>query len=157
MQGDRREGHILGRSSVERERRLWAELRLVAARAGVEWLAGRGPEYDRQRGLHLHTVMYLPTAEAMRDAVGVVERLTGAPAEWIDTDGRTVSGFGRKHHGVVARSACGGWLLQRHLETKGGDGLTIAAYAAKGNGKAAVEGQHRLSNALAALAKKAAA
>ena len=155
--GDRRDGHILGLGAVERERRLWAELRLVAARAGVPWLAVRGPEYDRQRGLHLHVALHLPTVAAMRDALGVVERLTGAPAEWIDTGGRAVRGLGRRHHGVVARSACGGWFLQRHLESKGGDGLAIAAYAAKGDGKAAVAGQHRLSNALAALAKQAAA
>lgn len=154
--GYRREGHILGLGPVERERRLWAELRLVAARAGVPWLAVRGPEHDRRRRLHLHAVCHLPNVKAVRDAINEVDRLTGAPAAWIAPAGRTLRGDGRTNHGVVAMSACGGWFLQRCIAGKG-SGIGIAAYAAKGDGKAAVEGQHRLSNALAALARQAAA
>lgn len=156
--GDRREGHILGLGVVERERRLWAGLSLVAKRAGVPWLALRGPEHSRQRGLHLHLAFHLPVADvtALRDAIGTVERLTGSPAEWIDTAGRTERGAGGRCRGVVARSACGGWLLQRTVATIG-DGSGIAAYAAKGDGKAQVAGQHRLSNALSALARQAVA
>jgi hypothetical protein len=157
LQGDRRDGHILGLAPAERDKRLWAALRLCAARAGVDWVAARGPEHDRRRGLHLHVVLHLPDARAIRDCMGVVEKLTGAPAEWADMRGRSMRGLGRRHHGVVARSACGGWFLQRHIAAAGGDGLGIAAYAAKGDGKAAVEGQHRLSNALKALAQQAAA
>jgi len=152
--GDRRSGHILGLSPIERERRFWSDLRMVAARAEVPWLAMRGPEYDRQRGLHLHVALHLPTVDALRDALNVVERLTGAPAEWIATEGRTVRGLGRQHRGVVARSACGGWFMQRHLGETSSNAL--AAYAAKGDGKAAVEGQHRLSNALVAITRQAA-
>ena len=157
LHGDRLDGHILGLSPVERERRLWSELRLVAARAGVPWLAARGPEYDKQRGPHLHIALHLPNVAAMRDALGVVARLTGAPAERTDMRGWSMRGLGRRHYGVVAVSACRGWLMQRHIEAMGGDGLAIAAYAAKGDGKAAVAGQHRLSNALSALARQAAA
>ena len=151
--GDRREGHCLGVPAVERERRLWRVLRLVAVRARVPWLAARAPEHDKARGLHLHMVLHLPDAAAIRDAIGQVERLTGAPAEFVDTSGRKVRGLGRRHHGVVARSACGGWLWQRNIEALGGGGIGIAQYAAKGTGKAAVEGQHRLSNELSALAR----
>jgi hypothetical protein len=48
--GDRRRGHILAKSIVERETHLWSELRQVAARAGVAWIAARAPEYDKTRG-----------------------------------------------------------------------------------------------------------
>lgn len=153
--GDRRDGHMLGLGPVGRERRLWAELRLVAVRAGVPWLAARGPEHDKRRRLHLHAGFHLPNVAAIRDAINEVERLTGAPAAWITPAGRTLRGNGRTNYGVVAMSACGGWFLQRCIAGKG-SGVGIAAYAAKGDGKAAVEGQHRLSNALVALARQAA-
>ena len=153
--GERLPGHCLGLPAVERERRLWAALQLVAARAGVPWLAARGPEYDRRRGLHLHIAMHLPDAAAMRDALAAVERVTGAPAEWADMAGRTVHGHGRRHHGVVALSSCHGWLLHHHVAGPGGSAVTLAAYAAKGDGSARVDGQHRLSNALSSLARQA--
>lgn len=152
--GDRRSGHILDLPAAERDRRLWSGLRMVSARAGVPWLAARGPEHDRRRRLHLHAVVHLPNVAALRDAIGEVERLTGAPAAWIIPAGRTMRGNGRTHHGVVAMSACGGWMLQRRIDGKG-NGHGIVAYAAKGDGKARVEGQHRLSNELAALVRKA--
>ena len=156
VEGERREGHVLGLPAVERERRLWSALRLVAARARVPWLAVRAPEHDTRRDLHLHVALHLPDAAAIRDAIGVVERLTGSPAERVDMRGWSVRGGGRTHYGVVARSGCGGWFLQRRVEALGGSGVALVAYAAKGDGKAAVEGQHRLSNALSALARSAA-
>jgi hypothetical protein len=153
--GERQDGHILGLPAVARERRLWAALRLVAARAGVPWLAARGPEHDRGRGLHLHVALHLPDSAAIRDAITAVERITGAPAEQVDLRTWTVRGRGGRHHrGVVAVSACRGWLIQRHVETLGGDGKGLLRYAAKGDGSAAVEGQHRLSNELVALVKR---
>lgn len=156
VEGERRDGHCLGLPAVERERRLWSALRLVSARAGVPWLAARAPEHDTRRGLHLHLALHLPDAASIRDALGVVERLTGAPAERVDMRGWSVRGGGRTHHGVIARSDCGGWFLQRRVEVLGGSGAALAAYAAKGDGKALVEGQHRLSNGLSALAQAAA-
>jgi hypothetical protein len=155
MGGDRREGHILGRPAVTRERRVWSALRLVAARARVPWLAGRGPEHDQTRGLHLHLVLHLPDTAALRDAIAVVERLSGAPAEWTDMRGRTVHGLGRGHRGVVACSACRGWFMQRNDPEWGGT-AALLAYVAKGTGSDRVEGQHRLSNELVALTKSAA-
>lgn len=155
--GDRRPGHILDVDAVEREKRLWSELRLVAARAGVEWIAARAPERDRTRGLHVHVALHLPDTRALRDALDVVERLTGAPAVWCDMRGRSLRGGGRNTHGVVAKSACGGWLLQRHVEAAGGSGVALATYTAKGTGKTKVEGQHRLSNSLSALSRQQAA
>ena len=153
--GERRHGHVLGLEPVAREQRLWSALRLVAARARVPWLAARAPEYDRRRALHLHLALHLPGTAAFRDAIEVVERLTGAPAERVDMRGGSYPGGGRTHRGVVAWSGCRGWLLQRHVEPLGGSGVNLAAYAAKGDGKAAVKGQHRLSNALSALARAA--
>lgn len=152
--GDRRPGHILDVDAVKREKRLWSELRLVAARAGVEWIAARAPEHDRTRLLHMHITLHLPDTRALRDALDVVERLTGAPASWCDMRGRTLRGGGRATRGVVAISACGGWLLQRHVEAAGGSGVALATYAAKGTGKTKVEGQHRLSNSLSALSRQ---
>lgn len=148
-----RGGPIVGLPAVAREKRLWADLQQVAARAGVPWLAARGPEYDRTRGLHLHIVLHLPDARALRDAIASVERRTGAPAAWCDMRGRTLRGGGRVTHGIVAKAAHGGWLLQRHVDAAGGTGVDLARYAAKGDGKATVEGQHRLSNALSALVR----
>jgi hypothetical protein len=154
--GERRDGHVLGLPAVARERRLWSALRLVAARAGVPWLAARGPEHDRGRGLHLHVALHLPDATAIRDAIAAVERLTGAPAERVDLRTWTVRGRGGRHHrGVVAVSGCNGWLMQRRIEALSG-GAGLLRYAAKGDGEAEVEGQHRLSNELVALVKRAA-
>jgi hypothetical protein len=126
MAGDRRDGHVLGAPERDRERRVWSALRLVAARARVPWLAARGPEHGRTRGLHLHLVLHLPDAAALRDAVTVIERLSGAPAEFLDARGKTVGGLGRRHLGVVARSGCGGWMLQRNDPQAGGTGALLA-------------------------------
>lgn len=156
IEGDRRDGHLLGKPAVERELHLWSDLRLVAARARVSWLAARAPEYDSGRGLHLHVAMHLPDATAIRDLIGVVERLTGAPAELVDMRGWSERRGARTHYGIVARSACRGWMVQRHIEGLGGSGAILSAYCGKGDGVAHVEGQHRLSNALSALVKQAA-
>jgi hypothetical protein len=155
--GDRRRGHILAKKIVEREAHLWSELRQVAVRARVEWVAARAPEFDKTHGQHLHIAGHLPNDAALKDAMNVVEHLTGAPAMWCDMRGRTLRGGGRISQGCVAMSANGGWLLQRHMATAGGSGFTLATYAAKGTGKAKVEGQHRLSNALLALLRESAA
>ena len=155
--GERRHGHVLGLEPVERERRLWSALRLVATRARVPWLAARAPEYDQRRALHLHLALHLPDTGAFRDVIEVLERLTGAPAERVDMRGWSYRGGGRTHRGIVAWSGCRGWLLQRRVETLGGSSVDLAAYAAKGDGKAAVEGQHRLSNELSALTRASAA
>ena len=155
--GDRRSGHILAKKIVERETHLWSELRQVAARADVEWIAARAPEYDKTRGQHIHIPGHLPHDGALRDAINVVETLTGAPAIWTEMRGRTLRGNGRISHGCVAMSENGCWLLQRHVATAGGSGFALAAYAAKGTGKAKVEGQHRLSNALLTLLRESTA
>jgi hypothetical protein len=155
--GDRRAGHILAKKIVDRETHLWSELRQVAARAGVEWIAARAPEYDKTRGHHIHIPGHLPDDRALRDAINIIENITGAPAEWCDMRGRTLRGNGRISHGCVAMSENGGWLLQRHVATAGGSGFALAAYAAKGTGKAKVESQHRLSNALLTLLRKSTA
>jgi hypothetical protein len=157
IDGERREGHVLGLPAVARERRLWSALRLVAARARVPWLAARGPEYDQRRGLHLHMALHLPDAAAIRDAIAVVERLTGAPAERLDMRAWTVPGQGkRQFHGTIAVSGCNGWLMQRRVEALKGGGKGLLRYAAKGDGEVEVEGQHRLSNELVALVRQAA-
>jgi hypothetical protein len=135
------------------EARLWAGLRLVAVRAGVPWVAARGPEYSSGRGRHIHITMHLPDAAAMRDAVGVIEGITGAPAAYVHVDGRTLRGGPRPVRGVVAKSVCGGWMLQRNVPGGGGGSVALARYTSKGQGARRVEAQHRLSNAFSAMAR----
>jgi hypothetical protein len=155
--GDRLEGNVLSLPPATRDKRLWAALRLRAARSGVPFIAARAPEHSGQRGLHLHLVLHLPDSRALRDCMDVIEKLTGAPAAWIDLRGRSLRGAGRHHHGVIGMSACGGWLMQKHMAGAGGNGVKLTGYAAKSDGKAKVEGQHRLSHELSALARQVAA
>lgn len=153
--GDRRGGRsdILGLDLAEREKRVWAALRQIAVRHGVDWIAARAPEYIGHRGQHLHLAVHLPDM-ALADVIEAVQRLTGVPAEWVDFRGRSSRSAGRNSRGVIGRSACGGWLIQRNTRKGADGGSGIMAYAAKGDGKAQVEGQHRLSNAAAALARE---
>jgi len=143
---------FLGLPEIERQKKLWTSMRQVVIRHGVPWLAGTAPEHDAHRKLHLHMVMHLPDS-AIHDAVACLERLTGVRTEWTEPRGRTFHGPGRQVYGAVAKSACGGWLLQRNLRVGVSGSEGIAAYASKASGKALVEGQYRLSNALSALEK----
>jgi hypothetical protein len=137
-----------------REKRLWAELRMVAARAHVPFLAARGPEHDKTRGLHLHLSLHLPNSAAVKDVIDTIGRLTGAFAAWVDMRGRTLRSGGRATRGVVAKSECGGWMIQRHDPTANGLSVDLITYMAKGSGKSKVTGQHRLSNDLTALTRQ---
>lgn len=149
-----RRGHIQNMDEIKREKRLWAELRMVATRAGVKFIAGRAPEHDKTHGLHLHVTIHLPNIRAITDAIETIGQLTGAPAVWCDMRGRCLRSSGRTTRGVVAKSACGGWLLQRQDPASNGSSVDLVTYTAKGTGKSKVEGQHRLSNDLAALARQ---
>lgn len=153
--GDRRGGRsdILGLDLAERERRVWSALRQIAARHGGDWIAARAPEYIGHRGQHLHLALHLPDM-ALTDVIEVVQRLTGVPAEWVDLRGRSVRNAGRPSRAVIGRSACGGWLVQRSTPNGKDGGTGLLEYMAKGDGKAQVDGQHRLSNAAAALARE---
>jgi hypothetical protein len=140
---------FLGLSSPEnQELRIWAALRRVAQRHGVQWLALRAPEHDRTKQRHVHIGAYMPSDRALRDAIASVERITGVSAGWIDSRGRSL---GRWVHGVVAKSPGGAWMIQRDVIGERGNPHLIA-YLAKGSGKRRVEGQHRLSQDLRHLA-----
>ncbi len=151
--GERREGHCLHLPPAERDRRVWAALRRVAGRHAVPFVAMRAPENDRRRGQHLHVAIHLPTDDAIRDALAAIERATGAPAETLHLPGRPMAGLGRYRQGVVAVSGCRGFMLQRAVTGGGGSAVAIARYVAKSAGRDVALGQHRLSNALAALAR----
>jgi hypothetical protein len=155
--GERRDGHCLGLPPAERDLRIWAALRRVASRHGVAFVAMRAPEFDRQRGQHLHVAIHLPTDGAIRDALAAIERLTGAPADDVTITGRPMAGLGRQRQGVVAVSGCRGWMMQRAVPGAGGSAKAIAVYLAKATGRDVALGQHRLSNALSALARPHAA
>jgi hypothetical protein len=97
--------------------------------------------------------LHLP-APALRDAVGVIEKLTGTSSAWFDLNGKTIRGGGRRHHGVIAQSSCGGWMIQRRMENLG-NAAGLIRYIAKEAGIERVKGQHRLSHALASLGRDA--
>lgn len=155
INADRRDGaHILGLAERDRVQRLWKALARDMGAAGIPWLAARGPEYDKRRGHHLHVVMHAPEKAFLR-ITRTLERLTGSDREWFDPRGRTVPGNGRDHKGVVALSACRGWMVQRHLEgmSKVTPGLAKMDYVAKGVGAEKVSCRHRLSRELKDLVK----
>lgn len=138
---------FLGLSPEQQERRIWIALRRVAHRHGVAWIAARAPEHDRTKGRHVHLAAHLPTDAALRDAIATVERITGVSAAWIDGRGRSL---GRHHHGIVAKSPRGAWLIQRDVAGEPGN-PHLLAYISKGSGKHHVAGQHRLSAELLSL------
>lgn len=144
---------IVGLPLVTAEQRVWKALRVVAAEAGVPFLAARGPEFYGN-GHHLHLAMHLPNNRAITQAINAIERLTHVEAHWRDLDGRTVDRPGaRPSRGVVAMSEVRGWMIQRTLPYSGGNSVTLLNYFGKADGKDQVEGQHRLSYALAALGR----
>lgn len=150
---DMRAGHILGKSEQERVNTLWDRLRRLAAEYGAEaWIAARAPEYDRQKGLHLHMGLRLPEA-AYRRAIGILEKLTGAPAEAIFTRDKTITHHGRKVHGVIARGQCGAWLLQRNTRAGIGGTEGLMRYIRKAPKAAETSAQFRLSGDMLRIAR----
>lgn len=150
-------GHALGLPEEARSARLWGGLRRLAKRHGVQaFLAARAPEYDSQKGAHLHLMVHLPDA-ALRELVTLIERITGARAENMNMpDGVSMKIGGKLRHGVLARGALGAWMIQRNI--RAGDGGTegFIDYMSKQPRSEKVRTQHRLSGDLLALIGSAA-
>lgn len=157
--GERRAGNCLALAENERVTKIWNAVWRLLKRNGVPFIAMRAPEYDATKGAHLHLPAHVPDA-LLKKVVAVIERLTGAPAEIYRAPDsaefkRPYRTQGRTCHGVVAVSACGGWMLQKNLRPLTGGSTSIAEYTAKSSRRPDTGAQYRLSHELAALARQA--
>jgi hypothetical protein len=136
---------------------LWDGLRKLAKDNGFAWLAMRAPEKGGRGGRHMHLFCHAPDDTARLAIIGLIAEKTGAAWAWLDLNGRRLKdcGSGKPIHGIMAKSRGGEWMVQRNLPDLGGVDI-LTAYLAKGDGKSRVDGQHRMSQALEALAKQAA-
>lgn len=150
---DREHGHILGLPENERVNTVWDRLRRLAAEFGeATWIAARAPEYDREKGLHIHIGARIPAAAHLR-LIRLIERLTGAPAEKVYTTPATVTHRGRKCHGVMARGQLGAWLIQRNTRAGTGGTEGLMRYLRKAPKAAETSAQFRLSNDMLRIAR----
>lgn len=132
---------------------MWRRLRRLMQRKGVPFYAVRAPEYARNRGQHLHIALHLPPSLYGDVATALVE-VTGSPmAGWFDVAGRSLGNT----LGVVTKSDCGGWMLQRHVDGAGGCPKRLITYAGKGDGKHKAVGRHQRSGELIQLTRQFAA
>lgn len=129
---------------------MWRRLRRLMQRKGLPFYAVRAPEYARNRGQHLHIALYLPPSLYGDVATALVEVTGARMAGWFDVAGRSLGST----LGVVAKSDCGGWMLQRHVEGAGGCPKRLIAYAAKGDGKHKAIGRHQRSGELTQLTRE---
>ena len=128
---------------------MWRRLRRLMQRKGLPFYAVRAPEYARNRGQHLHIALHLPPSLYGDVAAALVEVTGARMAGWFDVAGRSLGST----LGVVAKSSCGGWMLQRHVEDAGGCPKRLIAYAAKGDGKHKAIGRHQRSGELSQLTR----
>ena len=143
--GERRDGHCLHLPEPEAVSRLWRNLKNMLRKRGLPFIAQRAPEYDAQRGLHLHVALHLPE-RLTRDLISLVENLTGAP-----DDTTAVFTITERNKGHVARSACRGWLLQENRRVGGGGELGLSQYLAKSTQRPEVSSRYKLSTDLLRL------
>lgn len=157
--GERRAGNCLAMAEKQRVDAVWKGVRRVLRQNKVMFVAARAPEYDATKGPHLHLPAHIPD-DLLRKVVAVIERLTGAPAEIYRAPDsaefkRPYRTQGRTCHGVIAVSACGGWMLQKNLRPMTGGTTGIIEYTAKSSRRPDTGAQYRLSHELAALARQA--
>lgn len=129
---------------------LWSALRSCAAGSGFPWVALRAPEKVAGRGgRHVHFVCHVPDDAARLRIIQLIAEKTAAPPAWVSTEieGRRLQDRGHRISGVMNKSRGGEWLVQRNIPRLGGID-TLVKYDAKASGKAAVDGQHRLSQKL---------
>ena len=132
---------------------IWRRLRRLMQRNGLPFYAARAPEYAVHRGQHLHIALHLPPSLYDDVATDLVE-VTGAPrAGWFDVAGRNLG----TTLGVITKSNCGGWMLQRQVEGAGGCPKRLVDYISKGDGKHKSIGRHQRSGELIQLTRQFAA
>lgn len=129
---------------------MWRRLRRLMQRKGLPFYAVRAPEYARNRGQHLHIALHLPPNLYGDVATALVEVTGSRMAGWFDVAGRSLGNT----LGVVTKSDCGGWMLQRHVEGAGGCPKRLIGYTAKGDGKHKAIGRHQRSGELIQLTRK---
>lgn len=156
--GERRDGNCLALAENERVMKIWNAVWRLLKRNRVPFIAARAPEYDATKGPHLHLPAHIPD-DLLKKVVAVIERLTGAPAEIYRAPDsaefkRPYRTQGRVVHGVVAVSACGGWMVQKNLRPLTGGTTDIMRYTSK-SARRPDAPQYRLSHELAALARQA--
>ena len=150
---DRNDGNILGLPENERVNVVWDRMRRLAAEFGAEaWIAARAPEHDREKGLHLHVGARIPAAAHLR-LIGLIERLTGAPADKVYTAPATVIHRGRKCKGVMAHGQLGAWMIQRNLRAGTGGTEGLMRYLRKAPKAAETSAQFRLSQDMLRIAR----
>lgn len=152
--GERTDGHILGRPENERASTVWDRLRRLAAASGAEaWIAARAPEYDREKGHHLHICARIPAAADLR-LIQTIERLTGAPHQAIYTRPTTITRpGGRKCHGVIAIGELGAWMIQKNTRPWGGGSHGLMRYLTKAPRAVETSAQFRLSGDMLKIAR----
>ncbi len=148
-QGERRHGHSLDLTEPAIVSRLWRNLKGLMKKNGLPFVAMRAPEYDAQKGCHLHVAMHA-TDNITPSLIDVIERLTGAP-----DDTTNVFTMAERRKGFMARSSCCGWLLQKNLRIGAGGEHGLAGYLGKAMPQAEVKAQYRLSDDLHQLTKVA--
>ena len=108
--GDHSEGHCLGKSAIERDAYLRRELARVARREGLPFVAIWGRDVGIVMGSHVHLGIFWPHYR-LRPLLELIERITGSSPEYVKP------AYEDKH---VARSVCGGWLVDMNRRGKAG-------------------------------------
>lgn len=129
---------------------IWRRLRRLMQRKDLPFYAVRAPEYARNRGQHLHIALHLPPTLYGDVATALVEVIGSPMAGWFDVAGRSLGNT----LGVVTKSDCGDWMLQRHVEGAGGCPKRLMTYAGKGDGKHRSIGRHQRSGELVRLTRE---
>lgn len=151
--GERNEGHILGLPENDRVNTVWDRLRRLAAYGAEAWIAARAPEYDGNKGHHLHIGARIPAAADLR-LIRTIERLTGAPYEKIYTTPSTITRpGGRKCHGVIAIGQLGAWMIQKNTRPWDGGSHGLMRYVTKAPRHSETSAQFRLSGDLLRIAR----
>jgi hypothetical protein len=120
------EGNCLGRNSRDRDRYARKELGRLCKREGHAFAALWGRDIGKAHGAHVHFSMFWPHYKIAK-LVALLERITGSPAEFVNTPYKTA---------IVARSVCGGWQINLNNRPGNRDSaITWALYIAEQHDK----------------------
>ena len=144
---------ILDLDIEAREKRLWDLIRRIIKRHHTAFFGFRAPEFSGRFTEHLHIALHASDV-AIGDIINLLERETGSWAERLGLEGKRVWRKDCKAHGVIARSECGGYMVQRNLRPQTGGVERVVEYASKSAGKEKMGGQHQLSYDLKRLTRQ---
>jgi len=152
--GERLPGNVLHHPECERVGIVWRRLRHHLKDHGEPFLAARAPERSGEKGPHLHLALHWP--RPYEELVVLVETLTGAPREYLrepESPAWERSPTKDRKRGYVARSDCGGWLVQTNVRPGEGGSEGLLGYLSKSARTDRDQPQFRLSDALSDLAR----